>query len=159
MKSLTRLAICALTVSSIFSLNASAGVDLRPFYSPVKNQLYRGSCSMFAAMGAMEIFGNVPRLSEAYAYANLKSGDLNFDGSNAYKVKAFLEANKMLPEKYMGYEGFGVFGFNEKDQNEVAIANKTETSTNTQIKSNLSSQQHRSHIKRLAQIIRQKIPL
>jgi len=96
--------------------------DLRPFFYPVQNQMYRGSCAAFAAMAAIEILPGVPKLSEAYAYAKLKAEDLEFDGTTLYKFKSFLETTPIVEEKLMPYQRLGVFGFNETNATEVQIA-------------------------------------
>ena len=97
-------------------------VDLRPFFYPVQDQMYRGSCAAFAALAAIEILPGVPKLSEAYAYAKLKADDLEFDGATLLNFKKFLEATPIVEEKLMPYQRLGVFGFNEKNATEVQIA-------------------------------------
>jgi hypothetical protein len=113
---------------SFISANAQSAsalppsADLRPFFYPVQDQMYRGSCAAFAAMAAIEILPGVPKLSEAYAYAKLKADDLEFDGTTLYKFKNFLETTPIVEDKLMPYQRLGVFGFNETNATEVQIA-------------------------------------
>lgn len=101
-------------------------VDRRYFLPPVRDQLYRGSCAVFASLAAMEYQPGVPTLSEAYAYSILKAPDLEFDGTTLARMKAFLEQNPMLASRIadekMPYESIGQFLFNGSNANEVSVA-------------------------------------
>jgi hypothetical protein len=97
-------------------------VDLRPFFYPVQDQMYRGSCAAFAALAAVEMLPGVPKLSEAYAYAKLKADDLEFDGTTLFNLKKFLDATPIVEEKLMPYQRIGVFGFNDSNVTEIQIA-------------------------------------
>ena len=102
------------------------GKDWRSFFPPAKDQLFRGSCAMFASIAAMEFHGGVPKLSEAYAYSILKANDLDFDGATLSRMKQFLESEPMVASRFadekLPYESFGVFSFDEGKSNEVAVA-------------------------------------
>ena len=97
-------------------------LDLRPFFYEAKDQMFRGSCATFASIAAMEVNPGIPRLSEAYAYSNLKANDLTFDGASLDRMKSFLESTPMVEASLMRYESIGVFGFNSQNATEVEIA-------------------------------------
>lgn len=104
-----------------------AQVDLRRWAYPVKDQLRRGSCAVFASIGAMEMMGGVPQLSEAYAYSMLKADDLTTEGTNLYQMKAFLDSMPMIESKYMLYNnivGTQSFGQNATEQQVAKMFNK-----------------------------------
>jgi hypothetical protein len=96
--------------------------DLRPWLYPVRNQLYRGSCTIFASIGAMEAWAGVPKLSEAYAYSLLKANDVSPEGASVDQVKKFLETTPMLEAGKLAYEPLiGVKHFS-KSTSEQTIA-------------------------------------
>jgi hypothetical protein len=96
-------------------------IDLRPMLPPVRDQVFRGSCAVFAAVGAMEFHPGVPHLSEAYGYALLKEGALTLEGANFPALREFFEATPMVAAERMPYELLGLFSFNDKDPTELAI--------------------------------------
>ena len=96
-------------------------VDMRPMFYPVKNQLFRGSCATFAVVGAMEFFPGVPRLSEAYLYANVKAEALKVDGASLHEMKKFLDSTPLVADELFPYEIVGAFGFDERNASEVQI--------------------------------------
>lgn len=96
-------------------------IDLRPMLPPVRDQIFRGSCAVFAAVGAMEFHPGVPHLSEAYAYALLKEGALTLEGANFPALREFLESTPIVAAERMPYELLGLFSFNEKNPDELAI--------------------------------------
>jgi hypothetical protein len=96
-------------------------IDMRPMFYPVKNQLFRGSCGVFASVGALEFFPGVPKLSEAYLYSTIKADALSIEGSNLNELKKFLESTPLVAEEVLPYELIGVFAFNQKKASDVEI--------------------------------------
>lgn len=96
--------------------------DMRRWLYPVKDQLFRGSCTVFAALGAMEAYGGVPSLSEAYAYSLLKAEHANPEGASPQQLKQLLESTPMLAASKMNYANIvGVTRFGN-DSNELQVA-------------------------------------
>lgn len=97
-------------------------LDLRPLFYPVRNQLFRGSCAVFASVAAMEFYAGSPRLSEAYVYSLIKADTLEIEGANFLEMKKFLDASPLVAAEQLPYEFVGVFGFDPSNASEVRIA-------------------------------------
>src|SRR5687768_1394085 len=84
----------------------AAGVDFRPYQSPVRNQNSRGNCSAFAVTGTLETMPGIPsELSVQYLYSMMKKTELGqelVDQSRASsRVHPYAASTDWL-ERYIG---------------------------------------------------------
>ncbi len=115
------LALTQVALAQPWEAMTDTSIDMRPMFYPCKNQIFRGSCGTFACIGAMEFYPGVPRLSEAYVYSLVKKEALNPDGATLELMKEFLDTHGIVAEEKLPYELVGVYEFDAKNADELAI--------------------------------------